>query len=119
MAGAAFAFWPRWTAAYRPGLSGHSLQIAGVPLWTISCYGRYSACYGGGNGMNSPLGEMNGFQEVLQRKEAELARVLRKRDDIAIEKSADQMDEIQYATERDMPIRDVDRESTLWRDVRE
>jgi hypothetical protein len=34
------------------------------------------------------------------------------RDGIAIEKSADQMDEIQYATERDLAMRNVDREST-------
>jgi DnaK suppressor protein len=62
--------------------------------------------------------EMNGFQEVLERKQAELARVLRKRDDIAIEKSADQMDEIQYATERDLAIRNVDRDSALLRQVK-
>jgi DnaK suppressor protein len=62
--------------------------------------------------------EMCGFQEILERKEAELVRVLQKRDDIAIEKSADQMDEIQYASERDLAIRNVDRESTLLRDVK-
>jgi DnaK suppressor protein len=61
----------------------------------------------------------NGFQEVLERQEAELVQVLRKRDGIAIEKSADQMDEIQYATERDMAIRNVDRESNLLRDVKD
>jgi DnaK suppressor protein len=60
---------------------------------------------------------VNGFQEVLERKESELAQVLRKRDGIAIEKSLDQMDEIQYATERDLAIRNVDRESSLLRDV--
>ena len=43
---------------------------------------------------------------------------MQKRDDIAIEKSADQMDEIQYASERDLAIRNVDRESTLLRDVK-
>ena len=62
--------------------------------------------------------EMGGFQEILERKEAELVQVLRKRDGIAIEKSADQMDEIQYATERDLAIRNVDRESTLLRQVK-
>jgi DnaK suppressor protein len=61
---------------------------------------------------------MGGFQEILQRKEAELVRVLGTRDDIVIEKSADQIDEIQYASERDLAIRNVDRESTLLRDVR-
>src|SRR5664279_1423691 len=62
--------------------------------------------------------EMCGFQEILERKEADLVQVLRKRDDIAIEKSADQMDEIQYASERDLAIRNVDRESTLLRHVK-
>ena len=62
--------------------------------------------------------EMGGFQEILERRAAELVQVLRKRDGIAIEKSADQMDEIQYATERDLAIRNVDRESNLLRDVK-
>jgi DnaK suppressor protein len=62
--------------------------------------------------------EMGGFQEILERKEAELVHVLRKRDGIAIEKRADQMDEIQYASERDLSIRNVDRESALLRDVK-
>jgi len=57
-------------------------------------------------------------QETLERKEAELLRVLRQRDGIAIERSADQMDEIQYATERDLAIGNVDRESTLLRNVK-
>ena len=37
--------------------------------------------------------EMGGYQKILERKEAELSQVLRKRDDIAIEKSADQKNE--------------------------
>jgi len=60
----------------------------------------------------------SGFQEILERQEAELTRVLQERDGIAIEKSADQMDEIQYASERDLEIRNVDRESALLREVR-
>ena len=62
--------------------------------------------------------EMSGIEEILQQKAAELVQVLRKRDGIAIEKSADQMDEIQYASERDLAIRNVDRESTLLREVK-
>jgi len=61
---------------------------------------------------------MDAFQEILERKKAELVQVVRRRDDIAIEKSADQMDEIQYASERDLAIRNVDRDSTLLRDVK-
>ena len=59
-----------------------------------------------------------GAQEILERKEAELMQVLRKPDGIAIEKSPDPMDEIQYASERDLAIRNVDREFTLLRQVR-
>jgi DnaK suppressor protein len=61
---------------------------------------------------------MGRFQDVLERKQAELVHVLRKRDGIAIEKSADEMDEIQDASERDLAIRNVDRESKLLRDVK-
>ena len=59
-----------------------------------------------------------GFQDLLERKQAELVQMLRKRDGIAIEKSADEMDETQYASERDLAIRNVDRESRLLRDVK-
>jgi DnaK suppressor protein len=62
---------------------------------------------------------MSGFLEILERREAELVGVLRNREGIAIEKSADQMDEIQCATERDLAIRNVDRESNLLRDVKD
>jgi DnaK suppressor protein len=69
--------------------------------------------------MKTAHSKTNGFQEVLERQEAELVQVLRKRDGIAIQKSADQMDEIQLATERDLAIRNVDRESNLLRDVKD
>ncbi len=71
-----------------------------------------------GMGMKPVHSAVNGFQAVLERQQAELIRGLRKRDGIAIEKSADQMDEIQYATERDLAIRNVDRESALLRQVK-
>jgi DnaK suppressor protein len=61
--------------------------------------------------------EVTMFQAILERRTAELNRALRNRDDIAIEKSADQMDEIQYASERDLAIRNVDRDTTLLRSV--
>jgi DnaK suppressor protein len=68
--------------------------------------------------MNEPLAEARKLQGILERKQAELVQALRTRDGIAIEKSADQMDEIQYASERDLAIRNVDRESTLLRQVK-
>jgi len=57
------------------------------------------------------------FQEILERKQAELVRVLQNGDDLAVDKSADPMDEIQHAAEWDLTIRNVDRKSTLLRDV--
>ena len=68
--------------------------------------------------MKTPSVGIGGIKTILERKQAELARVLQQRDGIAIEKSADQMDEIQYATERDLAIRNVDRDSTLLRGVK-
>jgi DnaK suppressor protein len=60
----------------------------------------------------------DGVEAILQRKEAELVRVLRDRGSIAIERSADPMDEIQSASERDLAIGNVDRETTLLRNVK-
>ena len=68
--------------------------------------------------MKIAVAEILEFRGILERKEADLVRILRKRDDIVIEKSADQMDEIQYASERDLAIRNVDRESRLLRQVK-
>ena len=62
--------------------------------------------------------ETSGVQAILERKQAELVRVLRTRGGIAIERSADPMDEIKSASERDLAIGNVDRESKLLRDVR-
>lgn len=69
--------------------------------------------------MKTASAETAGFQGILEQKETELLLgVLRRRDGITIEKSADQMDEIQYASERDLAIRNVDLESSLLRQVR-
>ena len=69
-------------------------------------------------GMKSAATNTIGFQQILEQKYAELVHVLRVRDGIAIEKSADPMDEIQYATERDLAMRSADLDSNLLRDVR-
>jgi DnaK suppressor protein len=68
--------------------------------------------------MKTASAKVNGFQAILERRETELARILRKREGIAIEKSADQMDEIQYASERDLAICNADRDSALLRQVK-
>lgn len=62
--------------------------------------------------------EMPEVRVTLTRKQTELMQTLRQRDGIAIEKSADQMDEIQYASERDLAIQNVDRDSHLLREVK-
>jgi DnaK suppressor protein len=62
--------------------------------------------------------ELNKFKEILENKQAELAHVLRNREGIAIEKSPDALDEVQNAAERELAIRNLDRESNLLRNVR-
>ncbi len=58
------------------------------------------------------------YRTVLEAKQAELAAGLRNRDDIAIEKTPDAIDEVQLAGERELAIRNLDRESNLLRNVR-
>jgi DnaK suppressor protein len=62
--------------------------------------------------------ELNRFKEVLETKLAELAKGVRNRDGITIEKSPDALDEVQNAAERELAIRNLDRESNLLRNVR-
>jgi len=62
--------------------------------------------------------ELNKYREILEAKQAELAQVLRNRDAITIEKSPDALDEVQNAAERELAIRNLDRESNLLRNVR-
>lgn len=68
--------------------------------------------------MKKANAKSNGFQTILARKEVELLHAGRKREGITIEKSADQMDEIQYALERDLAIHNVEHDFALLRDIR-
>ena len=61
--------------------------------------------------------ELNKFREILETKQAELSGLLRHKEDIAIEKSPDALDEVQRAAERELAIRTLDRESNLLRNV--
>lgn len=65
-----------------------------------------------GTTMMTASTEVNQVKETLVRREGELARGSRTRIAKAIEKSADP-DEIQFATERDLVIRNAD--SIIWR----
>ena len=62
--------------------------------------------------------ELNKYKQILEAKKAELAHVLRNREAIAIEKSPDALDEVQHAAERELAIRNLDRESGLLRQVK-
>jgi DnaK suppressor protein len=62
--------------------------------------------------------EINKFKKILETKLAELEHIVRNRDAITIEKSADALDEVQHASERELAIRNLDRESSLLRSVR-
>lgn len=62
--------------------------------------------------------ELNRFRDILESRKAELERILLNRDGIMIEKSADALDEVQHAAERDLAIRNLNRESDLLRNVR-
>lgn len=62
--------------------------------------------------------ELNKFRNTLEAKQAELEHFVSNREGIAIEKSPDALDEVQHAAERELAIRNLDRESNLLRSVR-
>lgn len=62
--------------------------------------------------------ELERYKTILVAKKAQIDASLRNRDEIAIEKTADAIDEVQLAGERELAIRNLDRESILLRNVR-
>lgn len=62
--------------------------------------------------------ELNNYKQMLEAKLAEVSMGLRNRDEIAIEKTPDALDEVQRAGERELAIRNLDREATMLRHVR-
>jgi DnaK suppressor protein len=62
--------------------------------------------------------ELNKFRAILEARQAELEHAVRDREGITIEKSPDAIDEVQHAAERELAIRNLDRESNLLRSVR-
>ena len=62
--------------------------------------------------------EINKYKAMLEARQAELSAGLRNREDIAIEKTPDAIDEVQLAGERELAIRNLDRESNLLRNVK-
>jgi len=62
-------------------------------------------------------GELERYRMALEAKRSEIAASLRNRDDITIQKSADAIDEVQLAADRELAIRNLDRGSSLLRNV--
>jgi DnaK suppressor protein len=62
--------------------------------------------------------EIKKYREILEARQAELTAVIKNREGITIEKSPDALDEVQNAAERELAIRNLDRESNLLRNVR-
>ena len=62
--------------------------------------------------------EFEKYKAMLEAKQAELSAALRNREDIAIEKTPDALDEVQLAGERELAIRNLDRDSSLLRNIR-
>ncbi len=62
--------------------------------------------------------ELDKYKARLETKLSELSGGLRNRDEILIEKTPDALDEVQLAGERELAIRNLDREANLMRKVR-
>lgn len=54
---------------------------------------------------------------TLREKQVELSRSLHNRDEIVIEKSSDAIDEVQSMEERELAIRNLDRDSNMLRQI--
>lgn len=61
--------------------------------------------------------EVERFRGILTAKVAELERFMRQRDGIVVERSADQLEEIQAASQRALAVCKLDREFTQLRDA--
>jgi DnaK suppressor protein len=61
------------------------------------------------------LVETERLTSLLRAKQTELSRSLRHRDEIVIEKASDALDEVQLMEERELAIRNLDRDSYALR----
>jgi DnaK suppressor protein len=62
--------------------------------------------------------ELNNLRAVLNAKHSEATRRLGRREGLTIERTPDALDEVQFATARELSTRSLERESTLLREVR-
>lgn len=63
--------------------------------------------------------ELNAFRRSLEKRQAELGNGSGNREALAVETSADELDRIQNATDRDMQIGNLERTSSRLLEVRE
>ena len=62
--------------------------------------------------------ELDRFRKILNARQSELSDGRRNREAVAIETSADELDRIQHAQERDFAMEALDRESLRSREIR-
>jgi DnaK suppressor protein len=62
--------------------------------------------------------ELEKYKKILEARQAELSGLLRNRDEIVIEKAPDALDEVQLAGERELAIRNLDRDSNMLRQIK-
>ena len=62
--------------------------------------------------------ELEKYKAILEAKQAELSGSLRNRDEIVIEKAPDALDEVQQMGEREIAVRNLDRDSGMLRLIR-
>jgi DnaK suppressor protein len=62
--------------------------------------------------------ELSKYKNLLEAKQTDLTHLVRNREGIVIKTSPDALDEVQHATEREMAIGNLVRDSNLLRNVR-
>jgi DnaK suppressor protein len=62
--------------------------------------------------------QLNAFKTTLEAQQAGIRPSIRQRDGIAIERTADVLDQMVFAAERELVTRNLERESKLFRNVR-
>lgn len=62
--------------------------------------------------------ELYSFRAILNAKHSEAIRTLGKREGLTIERTPDALDEVQFAAARELSTRNLERESTVLREVR-
>src|SRR5579864_226637 len=119
-------------AGRRPRLDQRVLHSPGLPVALASVVGggnRYSTVglrsepLGSGagkkaRGITMTKNELRKFRGILDARQTELEKFTRNRDGLTIDTSPDELDRIQHATEREMAIGNLERDSNRLREVR-